>query len=79
MLSDVLETWKYFLRDKLGLSCDDMEAPVHYADIRKAYDTFLKSSNLLDLIEICQKCHMLIPESEEIPPVSVSFLISRMV
>ncbi|XP_019370908.1 PREDICTED: PCNA-interacting partner isoform X1 [Gavialis gangeticus] len=76
LLSDVLETWNYFLRDKLGLSCEDMEAPVHYADIRKAYDTFLKSSNLLDLIEICQKCHMLIPESEEISSVQLLEFIS---
>ncbi|XP_073179386.1 PCNA-interacting partner isoform X2 [Lepidochelys kempii] len=63
-LSDVVETWKYLLHDKLGLTYENMEAPENYDDIKKAYDTFLKSSNMLDLIDICQKCHTLTSESE---------------
>nr|XP_048687302.1 PCNA-interacting partner isoform X2 [Caretta caretta] len=63
-LSDVVETWKYFLHDKLGLTYENMEAPENYDDIKKAYDTFLKRSNMLDLIDICQKCHTLTSESE---------------
>uniref|UniRef100_A0A8C8RK17 PCNA-interacting partner n=1 Tax=Pelusios castaneus TaxID=367368 RepID=A0A8C8RK17_9SAUR len=63
-LSDVLVTWKYLLHDKLGLTCENMEAPENYADIKKTYDIFLKSSGMLDLIDICQKCHTLTPESE---------------
>uniref|UniRef100_A0A8C4WRW3 PCNA-interacting partner n=1 Tax=Gopherus evgoodei TaxID=1825980 RepID=A0A8C4WRW3_9SAUR len=63
-LSDVVETWKYLLHDKLGLTYENMEAPENYADIKKAYDSFLKRSNMLDLIDICQQCHTLIPKSE---------------
>uniref|UniRef100_A0A674K2T8 PCNA-interacting partner n=1 Tax=Terrapene triunguis TaxID=2587831 RepID=A0A674K2T8_9SAUR len=71
--SDVVETWKYLLHDKLGLTCENMEAPENYADIKKAYDSFLKRSNMLDLIDICQKCHTLTPESEieEMSPVTI--------
>ncbi|XP_034634627.1 PCNA-interacting partner isoform X1 [Trachemys scripta elegans] len=76
--SDVVETWKYLLHDKLGLTCENMEAPENYADIKKAYDSFLKRSNMLDLIDICQKCHTLIPESEieEMSPVQLLKFIS---
>uniref|UniRef100_A0A452GJY4 PCNA-interacting partner n=1 Tax=Gopherus agassizii TaxID=38772 RepID=A0A452GJY4_9SAUR len=63
-LSDVVETWKYLLHDKLGLTYENMEAPENYADIKKAYDSFLKRSNMLDLIDICQQCRTLIPKSE---------------
>ncbi|XP_039339832.1 PCNA-interacting partner isoform X11 [Mauremys reevesii] len=77
-LSDVVETWKYLLHDKLGLTCENMEAPENYADIKKAYDSFLKRSNMLDLIDICQQCHTLIPESEieEMSPVQLLKFIS---
>ncbi|XP_053889277.1 PCNA-interacting partner isoform X2 [Malaclemys terrapin pileata] len=76
--SDVVETWKYLLHDKLGLTCENMEAPENYADIKKAYDCFLKRSNMLDLIDICLKCHTLIPESEieEMSPVQLLKFIS---
>ncbi|XP_038254630.1 PCNA-interacting partner isoform X4 [Dermochelys coriacea] len=75
-LSDVVETWKYLLHDKLGLTCENMEAPENYADIKKTYDTFLKRSNMLDLIDICRKCHTLTSESEieEMSPMATSFI-----
>ncbi|XP_067392241.1 PCNA-interacting partner isoform X4 [Emydura macquarii macquarii] len=77
-LSDVIVTWKYLLHDKLGLTCENMETPENYADIKKAYDTFLRSSNMLDLIDICQKCQTLTPESEieEMFPVQLLEFIS---
>ncbi|XP_037735565.1 PCNA-interacting partner isoform X6 [Chelonia mydas] len=77
-LSDVVETWKYLLHDKLGLTCENMEAPENYDDIKKAYDTFLKRSNMLDLIDICQKCRTLTSESEieEMSPVQLLKFIS---
>ncbi|XP_025973794.2 PCNA-interacting partner isoform X2 [Dromaius novaehollandiae] len=76
-LSDVVETWKYLLHDKLGLSYD-MEEPENYADQKKAYDTFLESSSMLDLIDVCQKCCelALVPENENITPVELLEFIS---
>ncbi|NXE45956.1 PARI protein, partial [Casuarius casuarius] len=76
-LSDVVETWKYLLHDKLGLSYD-MEEPENYADQKKAYDTFLESSSMLDLIDVCQKCCelALVSENENITPVELLEFIS---
>uniref|UniRef100_A0A8B9SD39 PCNA-interacting partner n=1 Tax=Apteryx owenii TaxID=8824 RepID=A0A8B9SD39_APTOW len=76
-LSDVVETWKYLLHDKLGLSYN-MEEPENYADQKKAYDTFLASSNMLDLIDVCQKCYelALVSENESITPVQLLEFIS---
>ncbi|XP_059672187.1 PCNA-interacting partner isoform X2 [Gavia stellata] len=72
-LSDVLETWKYFLHDKLGLSYENMKEPENYADLKKAYHAFLARSNMLDLIDICQKCYGLglVSEDESIAPVTI--------
>ncbi|XP_032851877.2 PCNA-interacting partner isoform X1 [Tyto alba] len=64
-LSDVLETWKYLLHDKLGLSYENMKEPENYADLKKAYHAFLARSNMLDLIDICQKCYGLGLASED--------------
>ncbi|NXY07862.1 PARI protein, partial [Pteruthius melanotis] len=77
-LSDVLETWKYLLHDKLGLSYDNMKEPGNYADVKKAYHAFLARSNMLDLIDICQKCYRLglLPEDESISPVQLLEFIS---
>lgn len=71
-----METWKYLLRDKLGLSHENMEEPENHADVKKAYDTFLASSNMLDIIDICQKCYALalVSEEESIAPVSILFV-----
>ncbi|XP_015723009.1 PCNA-interacting partner isoform X1 [Coturnix japonica] len=77
-LSDVMETWKYLLHDKLGLSYENMEEPENYADFKKAYHTFLASSNMLDIIDIYQKCHdlALVSEDESIAPVQLLEFIS---
>ena len=75
-LSDVLEAWKYLLHDKLGLSYENMKEPENYPDIKKAYHAFLARSNMLDLIDICQKCYDLglVSEDESIAPVSILFV-----
>ncbi|NXC25614.1 PARI protein, partial [Campylorhamphus procurvoides] len=77
-LSDVLETWNYLLHEKLGLSYENMKEPENYADVKKAYDAFLARSNMLDLIDICQKCCSLglLPEDESIAPVQLLEFIS---
>ncbi|NXL05931.1 PARI protein, partial [Mesembrinibis cayennensis] len=77
-LSDVLETWKYLLHDKLGLSYENMKEPENYADLKKTYHAFLSRSNMLDLIDICQKCYGLglVSEDESIAPVQLLEFIS---
>ncbi|KAM6302104.1 PCNA-interacting partner [Podargus strigoides] len=72
-LSDVLETWKYLLHDKLGLSHENMIEPENYADLKEAYHAFLARSNMLDLIDICRKCCDLglVSEDERIAPVQL--------
>ncbi|NXU11564.1 PARI protein, partial [Pardalotus punctatus] len=77
-LSDVLETWNYLLHDKLGLSYENMKEPESYADVKKAYHAFLERSNMLDLIDISQKCSSLglLPEDEIISPVQLLKFIS---
>ncbi|NWS71729.1 PARI protein, partial [Crotophaga sulcirostris] len=77
-LSDVLETWKYLLHDKLELSYEDMKEPENYADLKKAYDAFLARSNTLDIIDICQKCYGLglVAEAERVAPVQLLEFIS---
>ncbi|XP_050001708.1 PCNA-interacting partner isoform X1 [Alexandromys fortis] len=63
-LSDVLLTWKYFLHEKLSLPTESMKAVDHYEDIKKAYDDFLKNSNMLDLIDVYKKCSNLASSCE---------------
>ncbi|NXI98856.1 PARI protein, partial [Psophia crepitans] len=77
-LSDVLETWEYFLHDKLGLSYENMKEPENYADLKKNYDAFLARNNMLDLIDICQKCYELglVSEDESVAPVELLEFIS---
>ncbi|NWQ88965.1 PARI protein, partial [Burhinus bistriatus] len=77
-LSGVLETWKYFLHDKLGLSYENMKEPENYADLKKAYHAFLSRSNMLDLIDMYQKCYGLglVSEDESIAPVQMLEFIS---
>ncbi|NXC98035.1 PARI protein, partial [Certhia familiaris] len=76
-LSDVLETWNYLLCDKLGLY-ENMKEPENYADVKKAYHAFLARSNMLDLIDIYQKCYSLglLAEDESISPVQLLEFIS---
>lgn len=72
----MLETWNYLLHDKLGLSYENMKEPENYADVKKAYHAFLARSNMLDLIDIYQKCYSLglLAEDESISPVSIMFV-----
>ncbi|XP_010629655.1 PCNA-interacting partner isoform X2 [Fukomys damarensis] len=63
-LSDVLMTWRYFLHEKLNLPVGNMEVADHYGDIRKTYEDFLKKSDMLDLIDVYQKCRILTSNSE---------------
>ncbi|KAI4873699.1 hypothetical protein NFI96_005159 [Prochilodus magdalenae] len=51
-LSDVLVAWKCLLLDKLHLSHDGSPLSENYDLIRKEYDSFLKRTNTVDLIDI---------------------------
>ncbi|KAM9229737.1 PCNA-interacting partner isoform 3-T3 [Dugong dugon] len=73
-LSDVLLTWKYLLHEKLNLPVENMEVIDHYEDIRKTYDDFLKNSNMLDLIDVYQKCRILTSNCEKNDKISPSQL-----
>ncbi|XP_003405345.1 PCNA-interacting partner isoform X1 [Loxodonta africana] len=73
-LSDVLLTWKYLLHEKLNLPVENMEVTGHYEDIRKSYDDFLKNSNMLDLIDVYQKCRILTSNCEKNDKISPSQL-----
>ncbi|NWH70201.1 PARI protein, partial [Piaya cayana] len=77
-LSDVLETWKYLLHDKLELSYENMTEPENYADLKKTYDAFLARSNMLDLIDVHQKCYGLglVHEDDHVAPVQLLEFIS---
>ncbi|KAM6290187.1 PCNA-interacting partner isoform 1-T1 [Porphyrio hochstetteri] len=78
LLSDVLEMWQYFLCDKLGLSYENMKEPENYVDLKNTYDAFLTRNNMLDLIDIYQKCKGLglLSEDENIAPVQLLEFIS---
>ncbi|XP_027711681.1 PCNA-interacting partner isoform X1 [Vombatus ursinus] len=77
-LSDVLVAWKHLLHEKLDLPFEDMEVVEHYKDIRKTYDSFLKNSNILDLIDVYQKCQTLTStcENKVMSPVQLLDFIS---
>ncbi|XP_066524056.1 PCNA-interacting partner isoform X2 [Hoplias malabaricus] len=51
-LSDVLVAWKCLLLDKLHLSHDGSPISENYDLIRKEYDSFLKRTNTVDLIDV---------------------------
>ncbi|XP_055096273.1 PCNA-interacting partner isoform X2 [Symphalangus syndactylus] len=74
-LSDVLLTWKYLLHEKLNLPVENMDMTDHYEDIRKIYDDFLKNSNMLDLIDVYQKCRALTSNCENYNTISPSQLL----
>uniref|UniRef100_A0A8C8ZI09 PCNA-interacting partner n=1 Tax=Prolemur simus TaxID=1328070 RepID=A0A8C8ZI09_PROSS len=63
-LSDVFLTWKYLLHEKLNLPIENVKVIDHYEDIRKTYDGFLKNSNMLDLIDVYQRCKILTSNCE---------------
>ncbi|XP_054430423.1 PCNA-interacting partner isoform X4 [Pteronotus mesoamericanus] len=73
-LSEVLLTWKHLLHEKLNLPVENMEAIDHYEDIRRTYDNFLKSSNMLDLIDVYKKCSVLTSNCENNANISASQL-----
>ncbi|CAJ1054508.1 PREDICTED: PCNA-interacting partner [Xyrichtys novacula] len=51
-LSDVLMAWKHLLLDKLHLLPSDFSRLENYDLIREAYESFLKRSNTVDLVDI---------------------------
>lgn len=67
--------WNYLLHEKLGLY-ENMKEPENYTDVKKAYNDFLARSNMLDLIDIYEKCYSLglLAEDESISPVSIMFV-----
>ncbi|XP_004418085.1 PREDICTED: PCNA-interacting partner [Ceratotherium simum simum] len=73
-LSDVLLTWKYLLREKLNLPVESMEVTDHYEDIRRTYESFLKNSNMLDLIDVYKKWSVLTSNCENNANISPSQL-----
>ncbi|KAK6487949.1 PCNA-interacting partner [Huso huso] len=52
LLSNLLVTWKHLMKDKLHLLHETSDAPENYNAIRKMYNSFLKSSNIVDLIDV---------------------------
>ncbi|XP_028672334.2 PCNA-interacting partner [Erpetoichthys calabaricus] len=52
-LSDLLIVWKHLIKDKLGLLDDNSSVPDNYEAIQRLYDSFLKNSNTVDLIDVC--------------------------
>ncbi|XP_066489447.1 PCNA-interacting partner [Tiliqua scincoides] len=78
-LSEVILSWNYLLPDKLGILPENMEAPQNYADIRNAYTSFLKRCNMVDVIDVFQKCGALTLEKESMSPVQLlEFLAGTM-
>ncbi|KAM6419213.1 PCNA-interacting partner isoform 4-T4 [Pluvialis apricaria] len=55
-----------------------MKEPENYADLKKTYHAFLARSNMLDLIDVFQKCYGLglVSEDESIAPVQLLEFIS---
>ncbi|KAJ8268981.1 hypothetical protein COCON_G00115880 [Conger conger] len=51
-LSDVISAWKHLLRDKSRLPHDGSPRLPKYDVIRKEYDSFLKQTNAVDLIDV---------------------------
>ncbi|XP_037369666.1 PCNA-interacting partner isoform X2 [Talpa occidentalis] len=74
-LSDVLLTWKYLLHEKLNITTENVEVMDHYEDIRRTYDDFLKNSNMIDLIDIYNKCSVLTSSCENSTNISPSQLL----
>ncbi|XP_037016685.2 PCNA-interacting partner [Artibeus jamaicensis] len=73
-LSDVLLAWKHLLHEKLNLPVENTEVIDHYEDIRRTYDSFLKNSNMLDLIDVYKKCSVLTSDCENNANISASQL-----
>ncbi|XP_026217240.1 PCNA-interacting partner [Anabas testudineus] len=60
-LSDVLMVWKHLLLDKLHLPPPSSAHLENYDLILEAYESFLKRSNTVDLVDICSMYKQLSP------------------
>ncbi|XP_060885928.1 PCNA-interacting partner isoform X1 [Labrus mixtus] len=70
-LSDVLMAWKHLLLDKLHLPPPDSARLENYDLIREAYESFLKRSNTVDLLDIFSMYKQLrLADSDPDEPVS---------
>ncbi|XP_064417406.1 PCNA-interacting partner isoform X2 [Latimeria chalumnae] len=79
-LSDLVITWNYLLKDKLELQPKDGRKPEKYDNVRKAYEAFLKNSNIVDLIDVHRMCMKLPSESKigELPS-SLQSMVKRLI
>ncbi|KPP65375.1 PCNA-interacting partner-like, partial [Scleropages formosus] len=68
-LSDVLVAWQYLLRDKLHLPLD-LPHPENYNIVRRQYDSFLKHTNTVDLIDVHRMYRQLKTDSDPDEPLS---------
>ncbi len=77
-LSDVLMAWKHLLLDKLHLPPPNSARLENYDLILEAYESFLKRSNTVDLVDILSmyKQLRLVDSDPEEPVSSVSWLKS---
>lgn len=79
-LSDVLMAWKHLLLDKLHLPPPNFARLENYDLILEAYESFLKRSNTVDLVDILSMYKQLRVEEtdpgEPVSPVSGSCLKS---
>nr|XP_056701977.1 PCNA-interacting partner [Euleptes europaea] len=76
-LSEVILAWNHLLHDKLGLLHENVGAPENYSHIRNTYSGFLKHFNMMDLIDVYQKCGTLEAGNDCISPVQLLEFITR--
>ncbi|KAM7378396.1 hypothetical protein PAMA_013346 [Pampus argenteus] len=69
-LSDVLMAWKHLLLHKLHLPPPNFARSENYDLILEAYESFLKRSNTVDLVDILSMCKQLRLDSDPDEPVS---------
>lgn len=79
-LSDVLMAWKHLLLGKLHLPPPNFARLENYDLILEAYESFLKRSNTVDLVDVLSMYKQLRPADsdpeEPVSPVSRSWLKS---
>ena len=79
-LSDVLMAWKHLLFDKLHLPPPNIARLENYDLILETYESFLKRSNTVDLVDIVSMYKQLSlvdsDPQEPVSPVSTSWLKS---
>ncbi|XP_048357309.1 PCNA-interacting partner isoform X4 [Sphaerodactylus townsendi] len=76
-LSEVILAWNHLLPDKLGLPSENVNSPENYGDIRNTYSGFLKHCNMMDIIDVYQKCGSLEGEENCISPVQLLEFITK--